>query len=97
MTDKTSTEILENGLRRLEEDGWVQRMFGGPNHGWCALGAIESWNMQYPSTREARRRLAWATLGNRETDDCHVAMWNDAEDRTKEDVILAFKKAIHDE
>lgn len=91
-------EILVKALEVLEQDGWCQRTSHNVLGQRCSLGAIERGARslgikEYVRIRRAADRLYRAIGENRGG----VASWNDKEGRTYEDVVLAFKKAIHDE
>lgn len=94
-----TSELVENAIERINTDGWTQRNFhdGGGAH--CAIGAlgdlaVSAW--QYRSVRHAV--LTW----ERELMDLMgidpdvwptIPTWNDAEGRTKDEVLDALMTA----
>ena len=84
--------ILLRAADEIRERGWYQGWFEGPNGEVCMLGAIQC----------ARRGATsvWRNEDNSITRllcmhlKCRgVSSWNDAPDRTKDDVIAAFEGA----
>jgi hypothetical protein len=80
--------------------GWTQRIFAVNSNGvevsphyenavaWCARGAVEAAYLDWKEYREAMSKLRHA-LGGRK----NIFEWNDAPERTKKQVLAAFKKA----
>lgn len=103
MEQVTSDRVLEEARRLLEEEGWVQGVFHRTGEGYCAVGALrqvvfvshccECHSSQCEQVfKEAYIRLQ-SQVGGRGT----VAWWNDRPERTAEDVIMLFGKALCDE
>lgn len=102
MEQVVSDKVLEEARRLLEEEGWVQGVLHRTGEGYCAVGALrEAVHVRcarmcgdVPSMifKEAYLRLQ-SQVGGRET----VASWNDRPERTAEDVIMLFGKALCDE
>lgn len=106
-----STEILIEAKRLLEEEiEWCQRdayVFGSDDEviAACALGAIElaAYSLtkyrHYPSQLKAQNRLAEVIpAAENDYEICHeiIPDFNDNPNTTKEDILLAFKRAIHE-
>lgn len=103
-----SDKVLEEARRLLEKEGWIQGDFHRTGEGYCALGALRQvvyegycvvgagHHMCGGSAgvifSEAYQRLQ-SQVGGRGT----VAWWNDRPERTAEDVIMLFEKALCDE
>ena len=80
------TKLLIEGRERIER-GWCKYNLQLGN-AVCALGAI-GWGERPSETKiEARRRLSAAVGTDR------IPHWNDAPERTKQDILDAFDAAI---
>lgn len=99
---KTTVEILREARGYIER-GWTQGAFARDGDGhkvafehpaagcFCALGAIEraeGGDTSYASGQRARFSLR-AVIGSN-----LIGEWNDAPERTKEEVLSAFSRAI---
>lgn len=94
-TKEVLTEIRD--YYKKNPNGWIKGRFTDNEGGFCLDGAITShmdngrpWRVWYPRYEACRVRLE--TL----IDDSLVA-WNDAPERTREEVIALLDKAIEDE
>ena len=81
------TKLLIEGRERIERGGFCKGRFKSGT-AFCTLGAL-SWG-ERPSPRQigARRRLCRAIVDN------DIIRWNDAPERTKQDILDAFDAAI---
>jgi hypothetical protein len=73
----------------IRKDGWVQKRSIGPNNEHCLMNAVQHatgyWIVSGQANRDrynAVRERIKAKLGIR-----YPAVWNDAQDRTKEEVL----------
>ena len=100
----TVLDVLHEALGRIETDGWCQGYAVGQDGSVCALYAIESeagcdigdsWRDPTPEGALAREAVAavLAAAGVAATPR-QMVDWNDAEGRTVEEVIAAFRGAI---
>ena len=82
----TTREVLLGAAEYLRKYGWIQWETG--NHGGprCALGALES--VDIDSVYDDAEYRLLRTVGA-----SSVVKWNDAPGRTVEEVIAAFEKA----
>lgn len=88
-------EVFRKAAAVLERDGWVQGDFHHPQHGHCALGALEIalWGRPYslslndPAEMDDLRRVR-DLLGTHVGD--FVTDWNDGTGRTQGDVVKAL-------
>lgn len=81
-------QLLLDAATVLEEDGWTQRRVFDEN-GYCALGALYRAN-HCSIFGDDFDRAAVALRAH--TDDV-ISAWNDAPERTKEEVVAALRKA----
>lgn len=82
--------VLTAAATYLEQFGWQKFQLGWDGGPRCILGALSSggaWRLSNTSISDLEERLHMA-IG---TDA--PAAWNDQQDRTKEDVINALRKA----
>ena len=103
MDSKTPEQICLDAAELISTYGHMKNTIGNYDVGFCALGAI----MQaFDQTRSAWSNVctpevgqAWGllskTLGF--STDVDIPKWNNADERTAEDVILALKRAGHGE
>lgn len=95
-------EILKAAKKQIVDKGWTQGAYARTASGrqigahagaaacFCAIGACQSVHDDYHAAHyEAIRLLRLQTLN-----DSDIPTWNDHPDRTKEEVIAAFDKAI---
>lgn len=91
----TPSEVLLKAADTLAERGWCQGGLSDAQGRYCAIGAIRkvtNWSLG-KDARSAVHRL----MDHIETDQYYgIADWNDAPERTAEDVILAMKRAAED-
>jgi hypothetical protein len=96
----SAAEVLRRAAEYMSERGWIQGKLQNEN-GVCAMGAIHNVlceMMSKPYSEEGARleRVAvtmmsgYLNVGISNTVN-HIPSWNDAPDRTAEDVILALK------
>jgi hypothetical protein len=93
-------DILTKASELINQYGWVQGTSGNKGIGFCAFGAIaEASTELYPNTK-------WEELDTIEGNaiktvsrfaDGSIIGYNDEPNRTKEEVLLAFQKAINSE
>lgn len=90
--DKITKQILINA-RKLIEIGWTQHtsheVIDGV-HCYCVSGAIcrAAWDSCY-AIATSNARLKFEKIINE-----NIPLWNDKPERTKEEVLAAFDKAI---
>lgn len=85
----TEHDVLVAAKSYLLNHGWMQGDYGEDGGPRCALGALKSArDVLFGDDHPATKRLA-AIVG-----DWCVCDWNDADDRTFDDVIAAFDEAI---
>ncbi|HUR18863.1 MAG TPA: hypothetical protein VMZ51_08020 [Acidimicrobiales bacterium] len=81
-------EVLRGALDVLDKQGWSQGFYTNPDGSHCLAGAINTAGMAMSSYSilDAKNALA---LKN-------IEEWNDAPERTVEDVKQLLKQAIYD-
>ena len=96
----TPQDVLREAARILMRDGWIQGALHGDNGaGHCAIGATcaarDELGLSFTLSDSAGFMLFRWLL--REYGPLRgVAAWNDAPERTAEDVILALKRAAEE-
>lgn len=105
MSTKSTGEILIEAAEYISEHGHHKGGYIGPDGSVCAVGAIhkvvgfpthgtsEDWRTTLAVER-ATRAAAFELSGHGFSRS--LAIWNDAEDRTAEDVILGLKRVGHE-
>lgn len=90
---KTVLKVFERAVAAIEKYGWVQGMLGTEEVGFCAIGAMDYatpsaliWSINSDAVVKLQTMLGRS-----------VAEWNDAPGRTKEEVLVVFRKAIENE
>ena len=107
MKEKTVKEVLEGSLRELQARGWTQgRMYDYRTGSVCAVGAVrKAYFNHYDTLSEGDLEYIEAiaylvaevgrVTGQRVWyGEGTIESWNDAPDRSHEDVVLLFKNAI---
>lgn len=88
-----SDHTLTEARRLLVERGWGQGCYGrGTNGPYCILGALLEASSDQRAYDQARKILVSANPG---IDTWAVNVWNDAPDRTIDDVLTALDRAIN--
>lgn len=83
-------EALIKARALIKDHGWVQNQPGSHRDGFCMIGALaEICPMRQPDVFFEAVDALRDTTGY-----MHVTSFNDAEGRTKEEVIQAFDRAI---
>lgn len=110
MTQKTEAMVLREAAAILERDGWVQGVMHLEGKGHCTLGAIHE-AMGQPElvdiSRAVRSKDWWTParyellaldmrLSARIGTDAKVSAWNDAPERTLEEVLALLHAAADD-
>lgn len=94
----TPQDVLREAARILMRDGWTQGEVGTPGGTKCAVGAIKAacgvHLYDWSDTAVAAADLLQNWVDPRGS--YRVADWNDAPERTAEDVILALKRAAEE-
>jgi hypothetical protein len=102
----SEVEVLQDARERIEKSWcqWSYVQWGPDGHervGWCLDGAILDWGgpVRFGHEHLAAERLVAATLGFgfAPTDGSPITAitaWNDAEERTKEEVLDIIDRAI---
>ncbi|KPI09907.1 hypothetical protein OV450_3398 [Actinobacteria bacterium OV450] len=93
MTPEQTRQILGEAIKVLERDGWHQGGLVAADGAVCAMGAINRAATGSAHDYTMAGALAVCTL--QMSIGQQVPQWNDDPSRTKEDVILAMKKAAH--
>lgn len=101
----TPEQILEDAIDVLQTHGWIQGKSGSRHDGFCAIGAVYQAVAQdvHGNVSDKDATAALVALGLLDIPHTSgrlkhpIAVWNDAPDRTAEDVILAMKKAARGE
>lgn len=96
MSEVTSTEVvraLRAAKARIQKYGWVQGTYRDWRRGYCTTGAMYWWrksgHLDITEANAAAHHSLIAALG---IDG--IPAWNDAPDRTLQDVLQAFDAAI---
>ena len=108
----TPQDVLREAARILMREGWTQAGIPRPEfpvHPRCAVTAIgearRRLHVRQAVVSEAQNRLAsflsaeGFAMGTKADDDVflfRIFQWNDAPERTAEDVILALKRAAEE-
>jgi hypothetical protein len=92
MSDQIA-DVLDDAADLLERAGWIQGKTGDPDGARCALGAIAGVTA-YPDSSEIFVRSA---LRIEEAVGGSLALWNDAPERTKQQVLDTFRLAAKQE
>jgi hypothetical protein len=83
-------EVLEK-MYDIIEKGWCQGRFRNQKNEYCLYGAIGA---SVQSSVFGYERTYWECIERlREVIGCSLVDWNDDPRRTKEDVLLAIKRA----
>lgn len=93
--------------RALIERGWCQKDYARGKSGrtvspkgraarcYCAMGAIGHANHSWPcALLPGVRELVCAVTGFADADEVTILNWNDAPERTQDEVLAAFDRAI---
>lgn len=103
-----TAEDLKAAVRLLEKYGWIQGRLGGAKTGFCSIGAINAaTSRNYFAADDKRfdpvqfvyrhRAACRALIEAAEIPFGQVADWNDDPERTKDEVLEAFRRAIEAE
>lgn len=94
---KRLSTVFRRALGALRKRGWTQGTLGGKTGPCCALGliALGCGGAQPADFGGAIEKRAWGVFRTviGEPSDETIVDWNDAPDRTRGDVIKAFKRA----
>jgi hypothetical protein len=85
------SRALAKARAAIERYGWVRGKFGDKSCGFCAAGAI---GCVAPTYTEQWRDLMNVLMLFERLDGNWTAGWNDAPERTREEVLAAFTSAI---
>lgn len=101
MDSKTADRILGEASALISEFGWVQGTGFRKDDGFCVQGALRHaafgagyWDCIPIETVVNTLSYYAACARLNEYTDGNIIIWNDKPERTVEDVILAFKKAL---
>lgn len=85
---------LRKAAQLIETRGWVQGWYGTDRDGFCISGAIRNVaGNDWISESVATEFFRWLTeAGAIDKNQYSVPAWNDAPERTQEDVILYLNK-----
>lgn len=89
------SDIISKAASAIERYGWIQRWAGNVDEGFCTLGAC-AWafysgpyrirvDQEYEAYREALAAL-------RDRVGVDVALWNDAPERQREEVVAMLRR-----
>lgn len=100
MSQPITKQIAQGAIKVLEQYGWCQGEIGNEEKGYCTIGAIAK-----SAQRILGDGSIINTFGIKERTWSHaykctckkhphpdIAVWNDEEDRTKEEVIKALEE-----
>jgi len=102
MTDHNEVaDVLDGAADVIERDGWHQGHYYIPGEGVCAIGAFaQATGLRHPDIEDRgfgpRRALA-GHLGFDPDYAGPIIRWNDAPERTKQEVLDALRKAAKHE
>lgn len=82
--------LLEDAADLLEQGGWIKNAYQ-TSEGYCVVGAIAAAAVSYPLTPTAIHVIARSALGD--ATGVGTMMWNDAPERTKQEVLDALRGA----
>jgi hypothetical protein len=95
----TTSEVLREAAAVLMRQGWVQESYGSMSGPVCLVSGLAAagkceWltSLEGPAEEAAQALRRW--LGGE--GDSFLEQWNDAPERTAEDVILALKQCAYD-
>lgn len=87
------SEALLRAAAHIEQFGWQRYMFGAANEPCCLVGAIRV-VLKIPLEEHADERVIKAIERVQKSSKIQsLADWNDAQERTKEEVLNALRKA----
>lgn len=97
MTDRLHIGIIKSASEIIEKFGWIQEKFGDHNSGFCTMGAIiEATGIWYSTYQQSVvDGLTEWLQGEVDYEFRDIPSWNDAPERTKEDVTLTLKHYAH--
>jgi len=87
----TTAQVLRKAKGLIRKHGWVQRVFGNSETGYCVMGAIRRAS---PALGVGGRDAFANALPSHMRGIVGPTAWNDAPRRTKAEVLRAFDKAI---
>lgn len=95
-------KILTRAKELLETQGWIQGKFGSSDEGFCASGAITAAAHEIDAGMTSAMGVLAEAAGapckaGLKFCGCQIITWNDQDDRTEEEVLAAFDKAIGSE
>lgn len=93
----TTKEILVKAKGLIEKHGWTQDKYHAPTGEFCSLGAIRYaiWDcLDRSSTDDVYYKAKTAFLRATDSGYSSDVAFNDAEGRTKDEVLAVFDKAI---
>jgi hypothetical protein len=83
----TPSQVLRKAAEVIEEFGWIQGEYGGADEGYCVDGAIQC------AAHGAYDRFLARSLLCGYLRASWLPLWNDAPERTKDQVIAALRAA----
>lgn len=97
---KQPAEVLREAAQILMRDGWIQGQEQNERGEKCAVGAIVAASFDDAGIRATHLFVSWLAkqgYGAASARGILIAMgWNDAPERTAEDVILALKQCAYE-
>jgi len=90
------SEVLECAAKKIEEEGWVQNNYYARDEGYCVVGAVAAClNPDFTRNYLGIGQAADVLWQNRPQPMTFLTFtrWNDAPERTKEEVIAALLSA----
>lgn len=87
-------EYLEAAKARIIKYGWVKRRFGNEDVGYCAMGAIRASCQDANVISHATTALFIDAINGELVENRGIPSWNDNPNRTLEQVLGKFDKAI---
>ena len=93
----TTREVLLKAADIIEEKGWYQGNMIGPKGELCMLGALNvasDYSLEYFNVRTVVRDHLHISVKDK---SFSLSNWNDAPERTKEEVIAALRGAAEEQ
>ena len=98
----TNKAILTKALELIQTYGWIQHSSGSIGIGYCAFGAVydavsglyKSWSSERDKAETSTLDLLNKQVKNVSSDHTNIVGYNDELNRTKEEVLAIFRRAI---
>jgi len=97
----TNKEILTKATELIQTYGWIQHSAGSKSKGYCSFGALHDAILSFYLYWDERDKAETSTLDllnnqvkNVSSDHTNIVGYNDELNRTKEEVLTIFRRAI---